>query len=103
MMQDDLFGTPAHKLYRRGDPDTSMEAAFSVDTNKLEKMVFEAIKQHQNGCIASDLLLQFPHHPYSSITARFSALERKKLIVCGPDKRTGTSGRNQRVMRVRQP
>jgi hypothetical protein len=89
-----------YKLVRRGDPETSYEAAATVDTTRLEKMVHNAIAAFPYGCIADDVLAQFPNHPYSSITARFSALERKKLITCGPDKRKGASGRNQRVMRI---
>ncbi len=94
------YGTNAHKLARTADPDTSHAAAQSVDTTALERMVHRAIAQRgQSGCIADDVLDQFPGHAYSSITARFSALERKALISCGPDKRKGRSGRGQRVMR----
>ena len=97
----DMYGTDPIELYRSEDPDTSAEAAHSVDTTKLEKMVHEAIETAgHNGCIAADLLAKFPYLPYSSVTARFSALERKRFITCGPDKRTGPSGRNQRVMRA---
>lgn len=95
------YGTDAHELYRSEDPDTSAEAAYSVDSTKLEKMVHEAIHTYgANGCIAADLLFIFNHLPYSSVTARFAALERKGYITCGPDKRRGPSGRNQRVMRA---
>lgn len=94
------YGTDAHKLARTEGPDTSHAAAQSVDTTALERMVHRAIARHsQSGCIADEVLDQFPGHAYSSITARFSALERKGLISCGPDKRKGRSGRGQRVMR----
>lgn len=97
------YGTPPHMLHRRDDPDTSKEAAHAVDTTELEEIVFKAIASFGGvGCIADDLLKRFhPPYPYSSITARFSALERKKFITCGPDKRKGKSGRQQRVMRRR--
>lgn len=102
-LYDSGFGTPAHQLHRSDSPSTSVEAAYAVDTTKLEQMVFEAIKGFTSGCIADDLLKRFsPPYPYSSITARFSALERKKFITCGPDKRVGRSGRQQRVMRIRE-
>ena len=95
------YGTDAHELYRSEDPDTSAEAAHSIDSTKLERMVHEAIYSYaDNGCIASDLLSTYDYLPYSSVTARFSALERKGYITCGPDKRRGPSGRNQRVMRA---
>ena len=94
------YGTNQFELFRSGGPSTSAEAAFSVDTTKLEKLVHDAIKMHgSNGCIAADLLARFKYLPYSSVTARFAALERKGFITCGPDKRRGPSGRNQRVMR----
>jgi len=97
----DLFGTEPYKLHRRVSPDTSVEAANSVDTSKLERMVYEAIKSFgPNGCISDQVRERFPGLPYSSVTARFSALQEKCLIACGPDKRKGRSKRNQRVMRA---
>lgn len=99
----DTYGTDPVELFRSDDPDTSAEAAHSVDSSKLEKMVHEAIHAYgANGCIAADLLSTYHYLPYSSVTARFAALERKGFISCGPDKRRGPSGRNQRVMRAGQ-
>lgn len=96
----DDYGTDPIELYRAEDPDTSAEAAHSVDTTKMEKMIHEAINAHgSNGCIAADLLAKYHYLPYSTVTARFAALERKGCIICGPDKRIGPSGRSQRVMR----
>jgi hypothetical protein len=95
------YGTDPIELYRAGDPDTSAEAAHSVDTSYLERIVHKAIAASgAGGCIAADLLAKFAHLPYSSVTARFAALERKGFITCGPDKRIGPSGRSQRVMRA---
>jgi len=98
----DLFsyGTGADKLSRRTSPATSVDAAKKVDTTKLEHDVHVAIAGYgREGCIASDLLEKdFPKHPYSSVTARFAALERRGFIRCGPEKRKGSSGRKQRVM-----
>ena len=98
---EDLFGTEPFKLHRKDSPDTSVEAAYLVDTTNLEKMVFNSISsQGEYGCTADVLLTSHPGYPYSSITARFAALERKGLIYYKGDKRKGRSGRNQRVMRV---
>ncbi len=95
------YGTDPYKLHRSDAPETSVESANSVDTTTLEEMVFRAIRASGDyGAIASNLLLVFPRFPYSSITARFSALERKGLIYYLGDKRKGQSGRNQRVMRA---
>ena len=92
-----FFGTPAFKLARRQDPVTSHQAAQAVDTPKLERMVYEAIKGFPDGCISDDVLRLFPMYPYSSITARYKALYEKDLIEF-EGTRIGRSGRQQRVM-----
>lgn len=95
-----LFGTEPHKLHRRDSPHTSVAAAYSVETSKLEQQMFRAICAcGARGCIADDLIKLFPYLPYSSITARPSALERKGLITRGPDERNGDAGKGQLVMR----
>jgi hypothetical protein len=94
------FGTPARKLARANDPDTSKEAAQLVDTTKLEAMVYEAIcKFGEAGCISDQILDAFPSMPYSSVTARYRALLDKGMIVDTGARRPGKSGRSQRVMR----
>lgn len=95
------YGTDPKKLARRESPDTSKAAAGGVDTTALEAKVHRAIASYgQHGCIASNLLEgRFKGLPYSSVTARFKALVDKGFITAGPDKRPGTSGRMQRVMR----
>ena len=94
-----FFGSPAFKLVRKEDPATSHEAANLVDSTKLEKMVYEAIKGFPDGCISDEVLQLFPQYPYSSITARYRALLDKGFIeITGT--RNGRSGRKQRIMRV---
>ncbi len=93
------FGTSVHQLVRRDDPVTSYEAAERVDTQKMEKIVLEAIKGFPDGCIADQVLDSLPQYSYSSVTARFSALLRKDHIeIIGT--RPGKSGRQQRIMRA---
>ena len=94
-----FFGTEPFKLARLNDPTTSHEAAQAVDTTRLEKMVYEAIKSHPDGCISDDILDMFPNFPYSSITARYRALLDKGFIEVSGVKR-GRFGRNQRVIRA---
>ncbi len=96
-----IFGTPAHKLVRTEDPVTSHVAANSIDSATREIMVYEAIASFgDDGCISDDILDLFPFFPYSSITARYSALKRKRLIeVIGS--RVGRSGKPQGVMRAK--
>jgi len=93
------FGTPIHRLVRRDDPVTSYEAAEKIDTTKMEQMVLEAIKRFPEGCISDEVLAEFPHLPYSSVTGRFKALyEKGHIEIIGV--RKGKSGRNQRIMRA---
>jgi hypothetical protein len=95
------FGTEAHKLHRKDSLGTSIESAYSVDTTRLEEMVYNEIASFGNaGCISDDILYKYPSFPYSSITARFASLERKGLIYRNGEKKRGRSGRNQSVMRV---
>ena len=95
------FGTEAYKLRRANSISTSIEASEAVDTTKLEELVFNTIRSFgEIGCIADDVLSIHPTYPYSSLTARFSALERKGYIERLGDKRKGKSGRNQSVMRA---
>jgi uncharacterized protein YwgA len=94
-----FFGTEPFKLARLNDPTTSHEAAQAVDSTKLEKMVYEAIKSFPDGCISDQILDMYPNYPYSSITARYRALLDKGFIEVSGVKR-GRFGRNQRVMRA---
>jgi len=95
-----FFGTAPFKLVRKEDPTTSHQAAQTVDTTKLEQMVYEAIKSHPEGCISDEILQMYPNYPYSSITARYRALLDKDLIEVTGVKR-GKFGRNQRVMKAK--
>ena len=93
------FGTSIHQLVRRDDPVTSYKAAERVDTQKMEKIVLEAIKGFPDGCIADEVIDALPQYAYSSVTARFSTLLRKDHIeIIGT--RPGRSGRQQRIMRA---
>ena len=94
-----FFGTEAFKLVRKEDPSTSHEAAKGVDTTKLERIVYEAIKGFPNGCISDEVLEALPDHRYSSITPRYKALLQKGFIEITGTK-DGRSGKKQRVMRA---
>jgi hypothetical protein len=97
------FGTDPKHLVRRNDPDTSHIAADSVDTSKLEGLVYETIKRYgKTGCISDQIRMQFPKLPYSSITARYRALLDKGYIEDTGERRKCISGRSQRVMRAKE-
>lgn len=96
-----MFGTPAEHLHRTDSPQTSIDAANSVDTTRLEAMVREAISGFgQAGCISDQVLAKFPSLSYSSVTARYRGLLDKGFIEDTGEKRPGRSGRKQRVMRA---
>lgn len=95
----DLFGTDPHLLVRTNDPDTSHEAAYNVDTTKLEAMVYETICSFGvRGCISDEVRALHPGYPYSSITARYRALLDKGFIVDSGLREKGASGRSQRIL-----
>ena len=62
---DRQFGTEARKLARRGDPDTSHEAAESVNTSYLESLVYKKIKEYgEMGCISDEVRAHYANYPY---------------------------------------
>jgi hypothetical protein len=98
-----VFGTAPRKLVRRQDPDTSQQAAASVNTTNLERMVFNAIAAYgSSGCISDQILNEFSHLPYSSVTARYRALLDKGMIEDTGERRAGRSGKQQRVLRKKE-
>ena len=94
-----FFGTEAFKLVRKEDPTTSHQAAQSVDTTKLERIVYEAIQSFPEGCISDEVLEALPDYRYSSITPRYKALLQKGFIEITGTKE-GRSGKKQRVMKA---
>jgi len=95
--------TASYKLYRKGDPDTSREAAENIPTSRLETIVLAVIARFPEGVISDDVRRicadEFNIISYSSITARYKALKEKGLIKC-IGKRVGKSGRYQRIMHL---
>lgn len=93
--------TPAHKLVRLADPDTSHMAAQQLPVTRLEGVVLDTIVGFKHkGCISDEVRrggLVFGLS-YSSVTGRYKALEEKGLIRMDSRKRPGESGRKQRIM-----
>lgn len=95
-----IFGTDPKKLYRTDGPATSKEAAYSVNTSKMEQIVLDAIiKFGELGCISDDVKDALPEYGYS-VTCRYKALKDKGLIKVDNRTRKGKSGRQQQVMWV---
>lgn len=95
-----IIFTPA--MARTHDPKTSWEAAEKVNTNRLERVVLDAITAHgERGAIHDDVWETLPHIGNvreGSITPRYASLERKGLIIRNGDTRKGSAGRSQLVM-----
>jgi len=97
---EDLGSMVNRGFARATDPETSKEAAQSVDPTKLEQIVLDTIRSFPNGCISQDVEHMLAEYRASSITPRYRPLMKKGLIVDTGEKRPGFSGRNQRVMRA---
>lgn len=80
---------------------TSRAAYLSAPINELERLVLDVITAAGvNGCISDEVRACYPSLSYSSVTARFSALEKKGELYRAGDTRVGDSGRQQKVMRA---
>lgn len=85
---------------RKTDPETSKEAAASINVSNLERLVLDAIKKFPEGCISEEIETYLSNIRSSSVTPRFNTLMRKGLIIDTGKKRPGSSGRNQRVLKA---
>ena len=89
-------------LYRANDPVTSKDAAGSIKTSSLQKVVYDTIASYKNGCNSDQVVSKIMSRhqiAYSSITSRYCELERIGLIEYVGTKKS-KSGRNQRIMRI---
>jgi len=95
------LGTAPPLLHRREAGDTSVQAAYAVDSASLEERVLAAVRAAGSAGTTQDALIDaLPDVSYPSLTARFSALLRKGLIYDTGERRDGRSGRKQRVLRA---
>ena len=98
---ENLFSetTPTERLYRSGSPDTSREAAESLDVSRMESIVYNAINEFgRKGCISDEVRQRLQGMNYGTVTARYKALSEKGLISYTGKRRPGISGRNQNEM-----
>jgi hypothetical protein len=93
--------THTEMIHRHHASDTSIEAAESIDTTRLEQMILDDIELSGIwGMTQDDLLRMHPRLSYSSITSRPAALKRKGLIYDSGERRLGKSGRRQAVLKA---
>jgi len=85
-------------LARNTDPDTSHEAA-KLNTTTLEGMVLDAI--NANGPMTTEEIARATGIDLQSITPRIAPLMRLGLLVDTGLRKPGVSGRNRRVIGVK--
>lgn len=85
-------------LARNTDPDTSHDAAATVDTTEMEALVLAAIQRFPHGCIADDIERELPQLRAWSISPRIKPLIKKGLVLDTGERRRAKSGRGQRVV-----
>ena len=83
---------------RATDPDTAVEAAYSVHVAPIEIAIMDVIRDATDGCTAHEVSEKLSHIPLNTLTPRFETLARKGLIEDSGNRRPGRSGRMQRVM-----
>ena|SRR5689334_17434043 len=76
---------------RRGDPDTSKEAAATVNSAALEALVVDALRSKPDSSIQD--VVEITGERYRSISPRFAPLRRKRLIFVSGKKRAPQTGR----------
>ena len=94
--QSDLFGTDPYKLHRREAPDTSVAAAYRVDTKGDEQKVYEYIANH--GPCTIKAVARSMGKQLNQISGRITALLDKELIEDTGDRADGC-----RVYRTQEP
>jgi uncharacterized membrane protein len=93
----DLFSyVPA----RKSDPDTSREAAISLDLPHLERIVLKALMS--GGPMTSNELADFLRMPLVTVSPRLRPLADKGLIEDTELRRAGSSGRKS-IVWARKP
>jgi Fic family protein len=89
-------------LARSTDPQTSHEAAISVDANRLEMVVLAEFRNAKKGLTADELAKRLPGLPLNTITPRIAPLVRKGYLM-PTGRRKAASGRFQRVLEWVEP
>ena len=89
-------------LARSTDPETSHDAAASIDANRLELIVLEEFRGAKKGLTAEELSKRLPGLPLNTITPRIAPLVRKGYLI-PTGRRKVSSGRFQRVLEWVEP
>ena len=89
----------AYKMVRTTDPDTSIDAAISIDPTKLEKEVLNAVRHFgESGATMDQVDDVLPQLRIGSISPRFRPLIEKGFIKVDDRTRKGMySNKQQRI------
>ena len=79
-------------LSRTGDPDTSVDAAASVNVNQLENECLRALGAVGSDGLTTEECATIIGRELGSVTPRFRPLETKGFICRTRDRRKGRSG-----------
>jgi hypothetical protein len=85
-------------MARVSDPETSREAAASVDTGRFEQAVVNALRSHPDSSIQD--VVEITGERYRSISPRFAPPRRKGLIYVSGTKRAAQTGRTVQTWRA---
>mgnify|MGYP001225935861 FL=1 len=90
----------AYKMVRTTDPDTSIDAAITVNATKLESVVLEAIKKWgEHGATMDEVEKTLSGIRSSSISPRFKPLmEKGYLKADGRTRKAIYSNKQQRIL-----
>ncbi len=85
----DRNGTEAYA--RKSDPDTSHEAAESVEPTKLEATVLDALQQFGKAGATAHELVAYLNMPWQTVSPRLAPLVRKGFAIDTGLRRPGPS------------
>jgi predicted ArsR family transcriptional regulator len=86
---------------RHDDPETSQEAAQSVDAANLEKLVYDYMLTRPKRPVILDDIVKNVIHDKVTASPRFAKLQEAGLIELTGIKRPGESGRPQQEWRLK--
>jgi hypothetical protein len=74
------FGTDPHKIIRKGAPDTSIVAGYTVDTKTDERKAYGFYRRAGAHGLTSKELAKKMQKPLNAISGRITALRDKNLL-----------------------
>jgi len=90
----------AYKMRRNSDPQTSKDAAISIDPTRLESLVLDAIRHFgESGATMDEVDRVLPDVRASSISPRFKPLMEKGFVIGdGRTRKAIYSNKQQRIL-----